>query len=151
MLCSKCNRSKGNKDNTDFRETIDNDVDPNCPLCFNKIKSIIIENNNTVVAIRDKYPATKQHTLLIPIRHTPDYFSMTSQEKNDAEELMRLLRNNISNQDSSITGFNIGMNCGSSAGQTIMHAHIHLIPRRNGDTSNPRGGIRGAIPEKMVY
>jgi ATP adenylyltransferase len=76
---------------------------------------------------------------------------MTSREREEAQDLLRILRNKISNQDRSVTGFNMGTNCGESAGQTIWHAHIHLIPRRDGDTSNPRGGVRGVIPARMSY
>ena len=72
-------------------------------------------------------------------------------KRQDAEDLLRILQKRLSRNDPSISGFNVGMNCGESAGQTIMHAHIHLIPRRKGDTRNPRGGVRGAIPEKMDY
>ena len=64
---------------------------------------------------------------------------------------MRILKNRLSDLDNTITGFNIGMNCGESAGQTIFLAHIHIIPRRDGDTPNPTGGVRGVIPDKMCY
>jgi diadenosine tetraphosphate (Ap4A) HIT family hydrolase len=76
---------------------------------------------------------------------------MTSTERKDAENLLRILRNKIAKKDESVTGFNVGVNCGESAGQTVWHAHIHLIPRRDGYTPNPRGGVRGVIPDKMGY
>jgi diadenosine tetraphosphate (Ap4A) HIT family hydrolase len=76
---------------------------------------------------------------------------MTQEERRDAEELLVNLRRDIIEADPSVVGFNIGMNCGKSAGQTIEHAHIHLIPRRYGDTPQPQGGIRGAIPGRMAY
>jgi len=76
---------------------------------------------------------------------------MTSRERRDAETLILYLKGDILKDDPSVTGFNIGINCGASAGQTIMHAHMHLIPRRDGDTSNPRGGVRGVIRSKMAY
>jgi len=104
-----------------------------------------------VIAIRDKYPVSEYHTLVLPRRHTPDFFSMTSKERNDAEKLILLLKDEILKNDDSVVGFNIGINCGEAAGQTIMHAHIHLISRRQGDTPNPRGEVRGVIPEKMAY
>ena len=106
---------------------------------------------NTVVAIQDKYPVTKGHLLIVPIRHVEDYFSLTDREKYDADKLIKLCKKTIEAQDSSVTGFNIGINCGESAGQTIFHCHIHLIPRRDGDSLTPRGGVRGVIPEKMSY
>jgi len=151
VLCAKCNRSKGNKDATDFREDMLPASDPNCPFCNENVKSRIIEDNGSVFAIKDKYPVTEHHMLVIPRRHTPDYFSMSSKERGDAEELIRYLRNDIQRRDSSVKGFNIGTNYGVAAGQTIMHAHLHLIPRRDGDTPNPRGGVRGVIPGRMSY
>ena len=76
---------------------------------------------------------------------------MTKTERDDATELIRVLKNRLESKDKTITGFNIGMNSGESAGQTVMHSHIHLIPRRDGDTKKPRGGVRGVIPDKMSY
>ncbi len=89
--------------------------------------------------------------LIIPVRHTPDFLTMTSRERRDAEALILSLKDDILKKDPSVTGFNMGVNCGVSAGQTIMHAHIHLIPRRNGDTAHPRGGVRGVFPGKRSY
>lgn len=122
-----------------------------CPFCPDIINSKIIEEYGSVFAIEDNYPVTMGHLLVIPRRHTPDFFSMTSDEADDAEHLLRQFRERLLHQDATITGFNIGINCGISAGQTIMHAHIHLIPRRDGDTPKPRGGVRGVIPDKMSY
>ena len=122
-----------------------------CPFCPDKINSKIIEEYGSVFAIGDNYPVTKGHLLILPRRHTPDFFSVTVNEAKDAEHLLRQLRERLLHQDATITGFNIGINCGISAGQTIMHAHIHLIPRRDGDTPKPRGGVRGVIPDKMSY
>jgi diadenosine tetraphosphate (Ap4A) HIT family hydrolase len=76
---------------------------------------------------------------------------MTSQERRDAEELVLLLRERILSSDPTVLGFNVGANCGEVAGQTVPHAHVHLIPRRRGDTPRPRGGVRGVIPDKMAY
>jgi diadenosine tetraphosphate (Ap4A) HIT family hydrolase len=123
----------------------------NCPFCPDKINSKIIKEYGSVFAIEDNYPVTKGHLLIIPRRHTPDFFSMTPDEANEAEYLLRQFRERLLHQDTTITGFNVGINCGISAGQTIMHAHIHLIPRRDGDTPKPRGGVRGVIPDKMSY
>ena len=80
-----------------------------------------------------------------------DYLSMDETEKMDIDALIMKLKNRIIEKDDSVTGFNIGTNIGKSAGQTIFHAHMHLIPRRDGDIPNPRGGVRGVIPEKMSY
>jgi len=151
LLCSKCNRSKGNKDQTNFRDDKLVDTVADCPFCFPNIKDRIIDQNGSVAAIKDGYPVTKSHLLVVPKRHVADYFSMTDIERRDAEGLIRVLKARISEEDRKVTGFNIGTNAGDSAGQTIYHAHIHLIPRRDGDTPNPRGGVRGVIPAKMGY
>ena len=91
------------------------------------------------------------HLLIIPKRHKTDYFLLTEVENRDADRLVQILHKRLLKKDSTITGFNIGINSGESAGQTIFHCHIHLIPRRDGDTPNPRGGVRGVIPKKMGY
>ena len=110
-----------------------------------------MEKFGTVAAFKDGYPVTEGHLLVVPLRHTADAFSMTEQEIRDSQALTRRLCEKIRKNDSSVTGFNIGMNIGESAGQTIFHAHIHLIPRREGDCDNPRGGVRGVIDGKRSY
>ena len=124
---------------------------PVCSFCYENIKSEIIAEYNSAYAINDKYPVSKGHILIIPQRHIEDFFSMTTNERRDAQQLLLNMKKSIAEHDSSISGFNVGINCGESAGQTIFHAHIHLIPRRDGDTPNPRGGVRGVIPDKMSY
>jgi ATP adenylyltransferase len=124
---------------------------PDCPFCYDNIKSRIVDELNSVVAIEDENPVSDGHLLIIPKRHCIDHFAMTQQEQMDANCLLKILRDRITENDSTVTGFNIGMNSGESAGQTVFHCHIHLIPRRNGDTPNPRGGVRGVIPDKMNY
>jgi ATP adenylyltransferase len=151
VLCSKCGDTKSVMNRTDFRNLVFTESDPTCPFCLPHIKPRVTAENGTVVAIPDRNPVTKGHTLIIPIRHTQDFFSMTAQERTDAENLIRYLRNKTKRKDRAIVGFNIGTNCGAAAGQTIMHAHIHLIPRRKDDTLNPKGGVRGVIPDKMNY
>jgi ATP adenylyltransferase len=151
-LCYICNRAKSDKDDRDVRDDITPEVDPDCLFCQAlSDESRIVEELDSVVAIKDGYPVSEGHLLVLPKRHILDYFTMTAQEREDADDLLRILRNKIAGEDKSVTGFNVGANCGESAGQTIWHAHIHLIPRRDGDTPNPRGGVRGVIPEKMDY
>jgi ATP adenylyltransferase len=104
-----------------------------------------------VWAIRDGYPVSAGHHLILPKRHTPDWFTMSEQERRNADALIRMIQKRLSESDRTISGFNVGINSGESAGQTIFHAHIHLIPRRDGDTPSPRGGVRGVIPDKMSY
>jgi diadenosine tetraphosphate (Ap4A) HIT family hydrolase/tRNA(His) 5'-end guanylyltransferase len=151
VLCSTCNTAKGDEDDTDFRNLAEQESDPNCKFCYENIKSRITDEFNSTSAMEDKYPVTKGHMLIVPRRHIRDYFSLTEAEKRDADNLIHILKRRISEDDPSVTGFNVGINCGESAGQTIFHAHIHLIPRRDGDIPNPRGGVRGVIPDKMSY
>jgi ATP adenylyltransferase len=89
--------------------------------------------------------------LVIPIRHTANYFDLHQPELNACNQLLESMKEEILKQDDTVTGFNIGMNNGKDAGQTIFHCHIHLIPRRKGDVDNPRGGVRGIIPSKQSY
>ena len=150
VLCAKCNRSKGNKDNTDFRNIPMEKVD-DCIFCYHNLQDRIKDEYNSVVLINDGFPVSPGHSLIIPKRHVSDYFMMTDIEKKDSDKMLKIARDKILKYDTTVTGFNIGLNCGKTAGQTIFHVHIHLIPRRYGDTPKPKGGIRGAIPAKMSY
>ena len=105
----------------------------------------------TVAAFKDGYPVTDGHLLIMPLRHTANWLSMTEQEVRDSETLIRNLVDKIRERDPSVTGFNIGTNIGESAGQSVLHAHIHLIPRRDGDADNPKGGVRGVVDGKRGY
>ena len=116
----------------------------NCIFCDLKDEGIIAENE-FAMAVRDKFPATKLHTLIIPIRHVVDYFDLQVDEVLACNTLLQIVKDDILERDPSVEGFNIGVNCGSAAGQTIFHCHIHIIPRRTGDVSNPCGGIRHVI------
>jgi diadenosine tetraphosphate (Ap4A) HIT family hydrolase len=124
---------------------------PDCLFCYDNLKDRVIDDYDSVVAILDDYPVTEGHHLIITKRHVGDYFNISKNERNDADNLMRKLRNKIKEKDASVTGFNIGVNIGGSAGQTIFHVHMHLIPRRDGDTPDPKGGVRGVIPGKRFY
>lgn len=122
-----------------------------CPFCNPDIKSRMVSEHGSLFAVYDRFPVTEGHLLILPKRHTADWFSLTEEERHDAEKLILCLREKLLADDPTISGFNIGVNCGASAGQTIFHAHIHLIPRRDGDTDDPRGGVRGVIPHKQKY
>lgn len=122
-----------------------------CPFCDPARAESAITTSELVFAVEDLYPVTQGHVLIIPRRHVPDPFSMTADERREAFDLAAALKLRIENEDPTVAGFNIGANCGAAAGQTIMHAHIHLIPRRRGDTTNPRGGVRGVVPSRMSY
>ena len=121
-----------------------------CLFCNIPPVRIILENE-LAYAVRDGYPVTEMHSLIIPKRHIQDYFDLTTEELIACDQLIRSLKDEISNSDNSINGFNIGMNSGETAGQTIFHCHIHLIPRRTGDVDNPRGGVRNVIPGMGNY
>jgi diadenosine tetraphosphate (Ap4A) HIT family hydrolase len=122
-----------------------------CPFCNEQIIDEIVAEHGSVFAVKDNYPVTDGHLLIIPRRHVGDFFQMSEEERRDSEKLLLEMKNEILRNDPSVVGFNIGMNCGVAAGQTIQHGHIHLIPRREGDTDDPRGGVRGVIPEKRIY
>ena len=114
-------------------------------------KSKIVSENDFFIVVRDNYPVTELHTLIISKRHTASYFELEDSEKISLIKTLDKQKNLLLQNDSTIKGFNIGINDGVEAGQTIMHFHTHLIPRRTGDVQNPRGGIRGVIPEKQNY
>jgi diadenosine tetraphosphate (Ap4A) HIT family hydrolase len=122
-----------------------------CAFCGEEVVKHAVAVTGSVLALPDKYPVTRGHVLIVPRRHTLDYFTMTPEEHRDAEDLLAKLRKQILESDPTVVGFNVGANCGEAAGQTIEHAHIHLIPRRAGDTPVPKGGVRGVIPERMAY
>jgi diadenosine tetraphosphate (Ap4A) HIT family hydrolase len=150
VLCAKCIQATSNKDATDFRsDPRESDFDATCPFCDRRLQDGAVETLGTVLAVQDASPATKGHVLIIPRRHTPDFFSMTEAERRHANTLLRLMRGRLQGADRTIAGFNVGANCGEAAGQTIPHAHIHLIPRRRGDTKAPKRGVRSVIMQKM--
>ena len=101
--------------------------------------------------IEDAFPVTPNHTLIIPKRHVSDYFDLYQPELNAIHLMLNARRQTVLENDPTITGFNVGINAGSSAGQTIFHVHVHLIPRRDGDVNNPRGGVRGVVANKQIY
>ena len=122
----------------------------NCIFCNLLPKEIIDEYKNFFV-IRDAYPVTPLHSLIITKRHVVSYFQCSKEELNEIPIILDTQKTELKFLDDTITGFNIGMNIGEDAGQTIFHCHVHIIPRRKGDILNPRGGIRGVIPDKQNY
>ena len=126
--------------------------DPNNPCLFCTTKNEdIIEENGLAYATFDSYPVSNHHCLIIPKRHVKDYFDLNAEEITACDQLIKKIKIRLENDDSTVKGFNIGMNSGEVAGQSIMHCHIHLIPRRQGDVENPQGGVRGVIPSKQHY
>lgn len=126
------------------------DSECGCLFCEMPAQRVIMQNAYAY-AVRDGFPVTAGHSLVIPKRHVSDYFGLTPEELLACDELIRSLRQTVLQQDASVAGFNIGANAGAVAGQTIFHCHIHLIPRREGDVANPRGGVRHTIPGKGTY
>ncbi len=124
--------------------------DKGCIFCSSR-EMTIVQEKTLLYAVYDQFPVTPLHTLIIPKRHVSDYFQLNQKEIIELNSLLQSMKSKIQTQDSTVTGFNIGMNCGEDAGQTVMHCHTHLIPRRKGDMDNPRGGVRGVIPDKQAY
>jgi ATP adenylyltransferase len=124
--------------------------EPKCCFCTIPNERVILANEYACV-VEDGFPVTKHHSLVIPKRHVEDYFELKDKELLACDSLLNLQKDKMIKMDSSIKGFNIGINCGEVAGQTIFHCHIHLIPRREGDVANPKGGVRHVIPEKGYY
>ena len=126
--------------------------DPNNPCLFcNSKSSGVAHENDLAYASYDTYPVTEQHCLIIPKRHVVDYFELSNEELIACNDLIKIVKNEVLDKDKSIKAFNIGANAGKIAGQSIMHCHIHLIPRREGDVDNPQGGVRSVIPKKQHY
>jgi diadenosine tetraphosphate (Ap4A) HIT family hydrolase len=120
-----------------------------CPFC-NPSKHRIVLERRLALSILDAYPINPGHTLIIPKRHITSFFDL---DKNELQDLKMLLESSKHDLDRchQPDGFNVGFNDGIAAGQTVMHLHIHLIPRFNGDVSDPRGGIRWVIPDRAKY
>ncbi len=122
----------------------------NCLFCNIEEDRIVHENKHFYV-IRDAFPVTPLHSLIITKRHVVSYFQCSKEEHDEIPMILDTQKTELKILDDTITGFNIGMNIGEDAGQTIFHCHIHIIPRRQGDAANPRGGVRGVIPDKQKY
>lgn len=122
----------------------------NCIFCNLNPSRIEYEYKHFYV-IRDAFPVTPLHSLIISKRHVVSYFQCNKKELDEIPVILDTQKTELIILDNSITGFNIGMNIGEDAGQTVFHFHIHIIPRRKGDVSNPKGGIRGVISNKQSY
>jgi diadenosine tetraphosphate (Ap4A) HIT family hydrolase len=151
-LCYSCNASKRDRDNTDFRDISKSyqTRETACVFC-NMVAARVVAENHLCIATRDLYPVSDGHTLIMPKRHVGSYFELRQPEINAITALLQGQRKALLEADRSICSFNIGVNDGPAAGQTIPHCHVHLIPRRAGDVEDPRGGVRGVIPGKQKY
>jgi diadenosine tetraphosphate (Ap4A) HIT family hydrolase len=127
-----------------------NIMEEDCPFCTIGEHVEVLCKTDIAMAILDSFPISPGHTLVIPKRHVPDYFELTAEEQNELWKLVnrcKLILQDRFHPD----GFNIGINVGEMAGQSIFHVHIHLIPRYKGDVKNPKGGVRHIIPGKGYY
>lgn len=120
-----------------------------CPFCVVPENDIYLSNDFAFARL-DKFPVSPGHLLIIPKNHTSNYFNLSKEQKVACWDLVDLAKIKLE-EDFNIDGFNIGVNVNEVAGQTIWHAHIHLIPRYKNDVPNPRGGVRGVIPDKNNY
>ena len=126
--------------------------DPNNPCSFCKSKqSGLAAEDELAYASYDTYPASELHCLIIPKRHVKDYFDLNDDEVIACNNLIKKIKEEILLKDPTVKGFNVGTNVGKVSGQSILHCHVHLIPRREGDVENPQGGVRSVIPLKQHY
>ncbi len=121
-----------------------------CPFCQRVQRGDFLASNDLAVAFLDAYPLNPGHALIVPRRHESDYFALSQAERRAMSLLVDEVRSSIQEQHQP-DGYNIGVNAGAAAGQTIEHAHIHVIPRYRGDVEDPRGGIRWVLPENAPY
>ena len=119
-----------------------------CPFCHPE-REILLSSERSI-CFYDKYPVSNGHLLVVPKRHVPDYFELSEAEKNDIWQLVEQAKSFLEGNFKP-DGFNIGLNSGTAAGQTVFHVHIHIIPRYSGDVEDPTGGIRNVIPGKGKY
>lgn len=120
---------------------------PDCPFC--REPKAVLQNEHAFVRF-DEYPVNPGHCLVIPHRHVAEYFDASDAEKAAIWELVDTMKARI-DAEFSPDGYNVGVNIGPTAGQSVPHIHIHIIPRYKGDMENPRGGVRGVIPDKQKY
>ena len=121
-----------------------------CPFCQPPTDRVLAEYKSFLV-IRDIYPVTPLHTLIISREHKNTYFDLSADEANELHNILHEQKALIESEDFSVEGFNIGANVNEVSGQTVPHFHLHLIPRRAGDMTDPKGGVRGVIPAKQKY
>ena len=121
-----------------------------CVFCEKIAAGKTLFEDTLWVALEDGFPVSKGHTLIVPKRHVASFFDLTKDEFFSLQEMIRRVKEHL---DSLYwpDGYNIGVNVGEAAGQSVFHVHVHVIPRYKGDVANPRGGVRGVIPSKQNY
>ena len=152
-LCYSCNAMKRDRDATDFRALRESYAhrEKACLFCARQIDGYIALENALCFGIKDGYPVTDLHMLIRTKRHVADFFELYEPEKHACMRLLVEAKRRAKTEDPTIAGFNVGINVGEAAGQTVHHCHVHLIPRRAGDVEQPRGGIRNVILGKGAY
>ena len=120
-----------------------------CPFCDLE-RARVLDENDLAIAIGDAVPVSQGHTLIVSRRHVADFFDMSRAEVAGVLDLLLRMQRRLA-ADCCPSGFNVGVNIGAAAGQTIMHAHVHLIPRFFGDVAEPQGGVRNILPGKGRY
>lgn len=121
-----------------------------CVFCEKIAKGNVLFEDTLWVALEDGFPVSKGHTLIVPKRHVASFFDLTKEEFVALQEMICRVKVHIDSQYRP-DGYNIGVNVGEAAGQSVFHVHVHVIPRYKGDVANPRGGVRGVIPNKQNY
>ena len=121
-----------------------------CPFCKRIQEGDVVQQNRSAAAILDAFPLSAGHTLIVPLRHEGDFFGLSVDEQEAILDLARAVRDRLM-REREIDAFNVGINVGAAAGQTVEHAHLHLIPRSRGDVADPRGGVRWVIPQLAAY
>ncbi|MBS3993801.1 MAG: HIT domain-containing protein [Bacteroidetes bacterium] len=129
---------------------LDRNQNLDCPFCNPDSERELIVESATAYAIYDKFPVNNGHALIIPKRHCADYFELSFKEQAACIFMLNKVKELVSAKFKP-DAFNVGINVGEKAGQTVHHVHIHLIPRYKGDVKEPRGGVRGVIPNKQKY
>jgi diadenosine tetraphosphate (Ap4A) HIT family hydrolase len=121
-----------------------------CPFCARILAGDVVSTNSAAVAFPDAYPVADGHTLVCPRQHVEDLFALNSDAWGGVWSLVRHVQRGLSDELGA-PAWNIGVNAGAAAGQTVSHAHVHLIPRRAGDVADPRGGVRWVLPDRADY
>jgi diadenosine tetraphosphate (Ap4A) HIT family hydrolase len=121
-----------------------------CPFCERISSDGVTQQLGSAVAMPDAFPVGPGHTLVLPARHIPDFFALSSEEQAEVWTLVARVKDDLA-RELSPDGYNVGLNGGPAAGQTVDHAHVHVIPRFVGDVIDPRGGVRWVLPEKAAY
>ncbi len=125
-------------------------INNGCPFCGLDDGRVVVAESAVAFAIYDKFPVNPGHALIIPKRHCADYFELSWEEQEGCWRLLNEVRRVVADRFNP-DGFNVGINVGAIAGQTVLHVHLHLIPRYRGDVEEPRGGVRGVIPARQQY